>query len=1051
MPQTDKIPEKVDFNFDVKPILSDRCFACHGPDENAVEADLQLHTEKTAYAALGDNKDRYAIKPGSPRQSEMYKRISSDDPDFMMPPPESNLDLSEREIAILTRWIEQGAHYKRHWSFIPPEKPELPEVQDRSWPENPIDYFVLSRMEEQGMSPSPQATKEKLIRRVTFDLTGLPPTVEEVNRFVADRSENAYEKAVDRLLASNAYGERMAAEWLDVARYADTHGYQDDGPNHMWPWRDWVIEAFNKNMPFDQFTIWQIAGDLLPDATREQKLATGFNRVHMQNQEGGIVGEEYRVEYVVDRTNTTASAFLGMTMECARCHDHKYDPLSQKEYYEFSAFFNNVNEAGQIPNVGASGPTMLLPDSAAVQQIKYLDAEISKQEQKLRALEKEKQEEFTLWQKNQQSAGSFIPDNKDLVAHMHFDNVQDRSVDNSVEDTLNGSIEGDLKKVSGKLGDALEFNKGDYINMGDIANVERTDPFSFGFWINPADTAEEVPVLVKTGAIYIGYRGYDVSLNKNRISFRLIHGWPYNAVQVKTFEKLPRNQWSHVAITYDGSSKAEGVRIYVDGKQWKTQTLHDELFKDINITDNVEKYRTQDFLIGERKSFEKIEYKGLKLDDIKIYSRRLSRAEILALADNDELARIMAQSPELRSRYQKQLLFDHYLLQEDAEFNSYFSELNDLRTRKSQLTDTLPEVMVMRERIKPRKTYLLKRGIYSNRGEEVKPGVPNSITDFPDDLPKNRRGLARWLVSPENPLTSRVIVNRYWQNYFGKGIVDTPGDFGNQGSLPSHPELLDWLAVTFRESGWDVKAMQKQIVMSRTYRQSAVMTEEKLQKDPANKFLARGPRYRMTAEMIRDNALAASGLLVEKVGGPSVKPYQPEGLWKEKTSGRHLTEYIQDHGDSLYRRSLYTFWKRTSPPPFMTTFDTPSRSHTSVKRNQTSTPLQALFTLNDPQFVEASRLLAERMIKEGGDSLQSQISFAFKAATSRSPETKEIELLSELYRQELEAFRAQPQRGDTLVEVGEYPVGSGLDTTELAAKTIVASTILNLDETITKE
>ncbi|MFH5832975.1 DUF1553 domain-containing protein [Halalkalibaculum sp. DA384] len=1049
------IPEKIDFNFDVKPILSDRCFACHGPDEAAMKADLQLHIQEKAYAALGeeDEQVRHAVVPGKPDHSELYKRISSDDPEFRMPPPESNLTISDREIAILKKWIAQGAEYKKHWSFIPPEKPELPDVEDEDWPQNPIDYFVLSRMEENGMSPSPQATKEKLIRRVSFDLTGLPPTVEEVNEFVADSSEDAYEKVVDRLLASKAYGERMAAKWLDVARYADTHGYQDDGPNHMWPWRDWVIDAFNQNMPFDQFTTWQIAGDLLPDATREQKLATGFNRVHMQNQEGGIVGEEYRVEYVVDRTNTTSTAFLGLTMECARCHDHKYDPISQKEYFQFSAFFNNINEAGQIPNVGASGPTILLPDSAAEQQIQYLDAAISDQEQKVAQLMSSKNEEFAQWQDHQQSPGPFDPGTEGLVAHIDFNGISDGKVTNLASDSLDGRVKGELPEVDGKFGGALEFEKGNSINVGDIASFERTDPFSFSLWVNPSDTASgsEAPVLVKTGNIFIGYRGYDMSLLENKISVRLMHGWPYNAIQVKTLEALPLNQWSHLSVTYDGSSRAEGIQVYVNGKRWETSIHQNNLFKNIVIGQEEETYPSQPFLIGERSSFEKIEYTGLKLDELKIFDRRLSRAEILALSGSQDLPELMARAPNKRSEYQRKILFDHYLLHHDPEYNRKADKLQGLRVRKSQLTDTLREVMVMGERIRKRDTYVLKRGLYDNRGEKVKANVPKSVMSFPDDLPKNRLGLAQWLVSDENPLTARVIVNRYWQMYFGKGIVDTPGDFGNQGSLPSHPRLLDWLAVTFRESGWDVKAMQKRIVMSQTYRQSAIMTEEKLARDPSNTYLARGPRFRMTAEMIRDNALAASGLLVEQVGGPSVKPYQPEGLWKEKTSGRHLTEYIPDRGDSLYRRSLYTFWKRTSPPPFMTTFDTPGRSHTSVERGKTSTPLQALFTLNDPQFVEASRLLAERMMKEGGDSLQSQISFGFKAATSRSPQHKEVELLSELYRQELQAFQHQPSRADSLLNVGEYQLDGSLEKPELAARTIVASTILNLDETITKE
>ncbi|WP_372634273.1 DUF1553 domain-containing protein [Fodinibius sp.] len=1045
------IPETINFNFDVKPILSDRCFACHGPDGNSLEADLRLDTEEGIYAALGENKDRNAVVPGKPGKSELYKRITSGDPDFMMPPPESHLELSEKEIAIVEKWIDQGAEWEPHWSFIPPEKPEIPDVKDETWPETPIDYFVLGKLEDREMNPSPEAAKEALIRRVSFDLTGLPPSIAEVDDFLADTSENAYEKVVDRLLESKAYGERMALDWLDVARYADSHGYQDDGPNEMWPWRDWVISAFNRNMSFDQFTTWQLAGDLLPDATREQKLATGFNRVHRQNQEGGIVGEEYRVEYVRDRANTTGTAFLGLTMECAACHDHKYDPISIKEYYEFSAFFNNVNEAGQIPNEGASGPTILLPDSAAEAKINYLDEQIAEQERHLEETEAGKIEEFERWQKQQDTPASITPSSEGLVAHLSFDDIRENKVLNKANPSAEGEIEGGLEKTEGKYGGALEFRKGDYINLKDLGRFERTEPFSFSFWVNPSDTSEEAPVLVKTGSVFIGYRGYDISLQKNHVSVRLIHGWPYNSIQIKTSDKLPRNQWSHLAVTYDGSSESGGIGVYVNGVRWRTDIEHDNLFKSIEIDQDTAKYKDQRFLIGQRQSFEEINYEGLKLDEVKVYNRQLSKAEVLALADSARLSKILARSPEERSKSEKNILYDHYLLHLDPDYRKYRNELNNYRAEKNQLTSRMREVMVMGERLNPRQAYVLERGSYANRGEKVSPGVPDAVLEYPDDLPKNRLGLARWIVSDENPLTARVMVNRYWQMFFGTGLVDTPGDFGTQGSLPTHPELLDWLAVTFRENGWDVKAIQKQIVMSRAYKQSSVITPELLQKDPQNRLIARGPRYRLPAEMIRDNALKASGLLVDKIGGPSVKPYQPEGLWKELTSGRHLTEYVQDHGDSLYRRSLYTFWKRTSPPPMMTSFDVPTRGHASVERQETSTPIQALFTLNDPQFVEASRMLAERMVKEGGDNLKEQIAFAFKAATARHPDEKEVELLQGLYTEELKEFEEKPERADELLQVGEYPRDEDLDPHDLAAKTIVCNTILNLDETLTKE
>jgi hypothetical protein len=1049
----DPLPEYIDYNLHVRGILSDTCFACHGPDERAREADLRLDTEEGAFQPLTIAEGRYAIVRGRPGQSELYRRIISDDPDYMMPTPQSNLSLTEREIAIIRKWIEQGAEYKQHWAFITPEKPELPEVYDKEWPNTPVDYFVLDKLEEYGLQPSPETRKEKLLRRVSFDLTGLPPTVSELQQFLDDTSPNAYEKAVDRLLNSDAYGERMAMEWLDVARYADTHGYQDDGANEMWPWREWVIHAFNRNMPFDEFITWQLAGDLLPDATREQKLATGFNRVHQQSQEGGIIGEEYRVEYVADRVQTTGTAFLGMTMQCARCHDHKYDPVSELEYYEFAAFFDNINEAGQIPNEGASGPTILLPDEETDKLISYLGNRIDRMEQELVSVKRNKTDDFLQWMEDSGLRNFDRNDIEGLIARIDLNEIQgDTAVTfNYNGEQRTGRVTGELNLVDGVSGHGLEFSHGNHLNIGNVASFERTDPFSFSFWINPEGNFEEVPVLVRLGQIFIGYRGYDVSLFNNKVSLRLIHGWPFNSVQALSEQELIPGEWSHVTVTYDGSSRADGIRIYINGQEDEIRIEQNNLFKNIVIYDDAW-YSNQDFFIGNRRSFENLNYHGLKLDEIQIYDRQLSPVEVLALSGSDErLASLMVIQPGQAGHEQDQVLFDHFLLRHDDDFAALTDRLRDLRVEKSAVTDTLREVMVMGERLNPRQSYVRERGMYDQIGEEVSPGVPSSILEFPDELPRNRLGLAQWLISPDHPLTTRVLVNRYWQMMFGEGLVDTPEDFGNQGNMPSHPELLDWLAVYFRESGWDLKELLRQIVLSRTYRQSSVTTPEMREQDPGNRLLARGPRYRLQAEMIRDNALVASGLLVNEIGGPSVKPYQPEGLWEETTSGRHLTEYIRDEGDKLYRRSLYTFWKRTSPPPGMTTFDAAMRSHPTVQRGQTSTPLQALNTMNDPQYVEASRLLAERMIREGGEELKDQITFAFLAATSRPPEIREIDILEDLFHSELMSFQEEPERAEAFLNVGDYPADDSIEVTELAARTLIASTILNLDETLTKE
>jgi len=735
------IPDKVDFNYHVRPILSDRCYTCHGPDEGTREAGLRLDLEEAAFIALGENKDHHAIVKGDAKKSTLIERIYTDNKREIMPPPESNLILEAHEKAILKRWIEQGAEWKTHWSFIPPVKSDLPEVADEDWPINEIDHFVLAKLESQDLVPKKMATKEQLIRRLTFDLTGLSPSLEEIDNFLEDENPDAYEKVVDRLLASNAYAEHMTTQWLDIARYADTHGYQDDLERIMWPWRDWVIHAFKKNMPYDQFVKWQLAGDLLPDATKEQILATGFNRNHKITQEGGVIDEEYRVEYVADRTQTFATAFLGLTVECARCHDHKYDPIAQKDFFSLFGFFNSVPEKGVI--------------------------------------------------------------------------------------------------------------------------------------------------------------GYD---------------------------EIP------------------------EPKITLTQKEIDEVFTFINNVDTLEEI------------------------------------EVMVMADN------------------------------------------------------------------PRQAYILNRGAYDQPTTPVATETPPAVLPFPEDLPRNRLGLADWLTLKENPLTARVAVNRFWQQLFGNGIVGTSNDFGNQGALPTHPELLDWLSIKFVEENWDVRAILKCIVNSATYRQNTKISPEMLELDPQNSYLARAPRLRLSAEMMRDHFLSISGLLVKDIGGPSVKPYQPPGLWSETTGGGggSTAKYVEGEGSALYRRSLYTFWKRTVPPPSMITFDAASRDNCTVKRQRTSTPLQALVLMNDPQIIEAARVIAYRSIEEAKPDLASRIDFIFRLATSRFPASDEQDALRDYFEEELVRFQKDEDAAKALLSNGDYPQKDLLDLPEMAAYTILASTIFNLDEAITK-
>lgn len=737
--------DSVDYNIHIRPILSDRCFKCHGPDANQRKANLRLDTREGALAALKDNPNAHVIVPGDADQSEVFLRISSSDTSIQMPPPKSNLSLTKNEIDLIEKWIEQGAKYKPHWAFIPPVQTALPKVDEEQWPANEIDHFILARIEASGLTPNQPADRERLLKRVSLDITGLPPSIGMQNSFMADQSEDAYEKMIDQLLSQPQYGERMAVYWMDVARYADSHGYQDDGLRTMWPWRDWVIHAFNKNYPYDQFVTWQLAGDLLPNPSKEQLLATGFNRNHKITQEGGIIDEEYRVEYVTDRTNTFGKAFLALTFECAHCHDHKYDPISQKDYYRTFAFFNRVPEKGLV---------------------------------------------------------------------------------------------------------------------GDIQLASLADPPKIKI------TSEEV---------------------QNILTF-----------------------------------------------------------------------------INKR--------------------------------------------------------------------------------------DTTPvEVMVMKDTTWKRPTYVLTRGAYDAHGEIVEIGLPPDILPYDSNrYGNNRLGLTKWLFDKKNPLTARVFVNRMWQEYFGRGLVKTSGDFGMQGEMPSHPELLDWLAVDFRENGWDVKRLIKQIVTSSTYKQSSAMSKEKLAIDPDNILLARGPRTRLTAEGVRDLALASSGLLVKEIGGPSVKVYQPKGIWESSTSGRGvLARYVQDHGDKLYRRGLYSFIKRTVPPPGMLVFDGSNRDQCEVNRMRTNTPLQALVLLNEPLMLEAARVFAERLMLEQS-SAEEKVKKAFQTIVCRQPKQEELTMLLQYFEQERAGFKQSPGKARKFVDAGEYQHEKVKDVASLAALMQVVQTIYNLDEAITK-
>ncbi len=1022
----------VNFDREVRPILSENCFTCHGPDEQKRQRGLRLDVKEGPFGDRGHFGGPIVV-PGSFARSLLHRRITSEDASERM--PWGREALTDDQIEIIRLWIDQGAEWKTHWSFIPPRRPALPPVQNRDWPRNPIDYFVLARLERDGLSPSPEADRATLIRRVTRDLTGLPPTPAEVNAFLGDDVPNAYEELVDRLLQSPRYGERMAVEWLDAARYADTSGYQSDAERHMWRWRDWVIDAYNANTPFDQFTIEQIAGDMLPDASLEQEIATGFNRNHSQNGEGGIIPEEYLVENVVDRVETTSTVWLGLTMGCARCHDHKFDPITQKEFYQVFAHFNNIPERGKAFKQGNSPPFVKAPTADQQAQLAELDSELRAAEQEFSGLESETTAAQKRWEESLLASARVDWVLRDqLVARYPFNgDIVGLHTGKRVNPRLE---DGHPHFVSGRLGAAAGFDGKRFIDAGDVANFGYDDKFTLAAWIYPR--APDGVIVSRAREGEEGEQGYGLYLNGGRVQINLSERWLDDGVRVQTQDALPLNEWRHVLVTYDGSRIPTGFRIYVNGRSQALTHLLDGMNNPIQMDEPLR--------IG-ASGAPRPRFQG-HIDDVRIYEASLTPGQAAVVSTAESVSEIARLAPEKRTQAQSdkvRLCFlDQYAPQ---HIRQAWRRLVELKRQREQLWDSFPTVMVMQENEPRRDTFRLIRGAYDSPGEKVSPGVPAILPPLPESQERNRLTFARWLVDPSNPLPARVTVNRFWQMYFGRGLVKTSEDFGVQGERPTHPELLDWLATTFISSGWDVKAMQRTIVTSATYRQSSKVTPALLKKDPDNRLLARGPRFRLPAPMIRDQALAIAGLLVEKIGGPSVKPYQPPGLWTELAG----QDYQQDHGEDLYRRSLYTFWKRTAAPPSMVTFDSATRETCIVRQTRTNTPLQALNLMNDVTYVEASRMVAERMIAEGGTTPEQRVSFAYHLATAREPEPEEEKVLIDGFYHHLDRYRSDRMAALKLVSEGEYPRNQALDVAELASYTILASLILNLDETLTKE
>ncbi|MGB8170798.1 MAG: DUF1553 domain-containing protein [Chthoniobacteraceae bacterium] len=1026
------------FNRDIRPILSDKCFFCHGPDPKKRDSGLRLDVREEA-VKLRDG--IYPIVPGKPEESDLIVRVCSGDKDEQMPPPKSKLTpLTKAEIATLRQWIAEGATYEKHWAFNSLEPSDAPD----------LDALVVKSLAERGLAPQQEADANTLIRRVSFDLTGLPPTAEEVLTFTREVAEenaevqrrkgaeekhdssspprplglrvSAFEKLVDRLLASPRYGERMAVDWLDISRYADSYGFQVDREREVWPWRDWVIKAFNENLAFDKFITWQLAGDLLPHPTDEQILATAFNRLHQQESEGGSVEEEYRVEYVADRVQTFATAFLGLTFECARCHDHKFDPITQKEYYQFFSMFQNIDEAGLYSFFTQSPPTptLALADDATKEKLAVLEAKVAEEEKKLLVLSAMKGDAFVEWLASRPTTVT-IPGE---IGGFGFEALEKNKLANWTDEKQPATLKGENKLVPGKVGNAVQFTGDDAVDLT-VGNFHRNEPFSVSLWLKTPDKKDRAVVFHRSKAwTDAASRGYELLIEDGKLKWSLIHFWPGNAISIRAKAEVPINEWTHVVVTSDGSSRAAGLRLYVNGALVPTEVMKDALTRDITGGggDNIS--------LGER--MRDRGFKGGAIDEFRVFGRELTPLEALATMDEAAANAALAKGGgEAR---------DYFLAME----SDLVKQLDALKTARGEVVkaaDAVKEIMVMRELPEPKKAYTLIRGQYDQHRDEVGAGTPVSLSPFPEGAPKNRLGLAQWLTDPRHPLTARVLVNRFWQSIWGRGLVKTAEDFGSQGARPVYPEVLDLLALRFIQSGWDTKALMKAIVTSKTYRQRSIADAKTMADDPDNELLARGPRFRLSAEMIRDNALAAAGLLSVKLGGAPVNPYEMSESFKPATASA---------GDGVYRRSVYSNWRRTAPPPAMIAFDAPRRAVCAAKRERTDSPLQALILLNGTQYVEAARVLGEKLHREAKGDVAAMIEQGFLRCLSRAPDAREREITTQLYREQLAYFQSKPAEATALLKTGNAKPAADIPAPEAAAAAVLAQALMNHDACVVK-
>ena len=1035
------------FNREIRPILADTCFACHGPDNAARKAGLRLDTKAGVFERTP--KRGPAVVPGDLEKSEIWRRVTATDPDDVMPPPDSHKTLKPEQKESIRQWILAGAPWQGHWAFFKPERPAMPDTSKFSAREttfkvrNPIDAFVLAKLDAKGLIPAPEADRRTLARRLALDLTGLPPNPEEVEAFVKDHSPRAYEALVDKLMNLEHWGEHRARYWLDAARYADTHGLHFDNYREMWPYRDWVIKAFNRNLPFDRFTLEQIAGDLLDNATTDQKIATGFHRCNTTTNEGGTIDEENEANYANDRVTTTSWVWLGLTANCCACHDHKFDPITSKDFYSMAAFFRNSTQPAKDGNSKDSQPSITVPQTPKdAARWEALPTEIVAAKARIEQRKKEAKPDYDAWLTKAQPA-DLSPDLNfsNLVVHLPLNEARSNEVTAAVGTVKSIKLSPELEWQQGELGPALVLKKGATLDLGDQGDFEKDVGFSYGGWVRVSKAAGQASVIARMDPDD-AFRGWDLYQSEKKFAVHIVHKWPEDALKVSTRDDVIKEKvWQHLFVTYNGSGKANGVKIYVDGAEVPVNLDKDALQGSIRAKVPLR--------VGQRNKDH--EFERGRVQDLRVYARALNGSEVGNLARVTRIQSFLKLAGEKRTQEQQEAIFNHWLGSRDTPFVTLTQQQASLQAERNAIRDRSPVTHIFVEKTNSMAmARILFRGQYDKPKEEVKAETFSALPPMPKGAPKNRLGLAQWLIAPENPLTARVTVNRFWAEVFGVGLVKTAEDFGTAGDLPVNPELLDWLAVEFQESGWDVKHLFKLMVTSSTYRQSAGVTPAKLEKDPQNRLLSRGPRFRMDAEMVRDYALAASDLLVQKIGGASVRPYQPDGVWEAVAMPESNTKkYKRDTGEKLYRRSLYTFWKRAAPPATMDIFNAPSREVCAVRRERTNTPLQALATLNDPQFVEAARHLAEfaltlnRRPEEALDVMAERL-------LARPLNAKERAIVEQTFREMQSFYERQPEAAKELLAAGDSKPSDKIAPPQLAAMTMVANQLMNLDEVLNK-